>query len=418
MRELVAQAYQELDACVERLLKRERFYAHLLFGVKRRVSLQVRTVCLVVDADSITLALHPEFFCVTLPTRDMRVAVLKHELLHLVFGHPGRKRGPCFPNATLYNMAADLVVNQYIGTWPLPDGAFTLKSLPVQLPGNMTLDWYYDWLAEHVSGTGGLAEVLNTERAGPGEHGRWGDQAVPATVKRDQLAKHVRRAKRAAGSHGWGRLPGQVKEAIGVFEHKERTQLDWRHHLRAFAGAVKRDLRVHTRRRPSRRYSGDAGWIRNGTFHGDEMPVEMPPEGLKARPPVPDLVVAIDTSGSVSNALLKKFFEEVHRIWEHGTRVTVVECDAKVQCHWQYTGTHPKVVMGRGGTDFTPVFQWMRKQQRRWSGCIYLTDGHALAPTVAPPCKLLWVVSSRFGMGKQLTHGRAILLEPDNMWGM
>jgi hypothetical protein len=43
-----------------------------------------------------------------------RIAVLKHETLHLVFKHLFRNRKYC-TNSFLYNIAADLVVNQYIG---------------------------------------------------------------------------------------------------------------------------------------------------------------------------------------------------------------------------------------------------------------------------------------------------------------
>ena len=70
---------------------------------------------------------------------------------------------------------------------------------------------------------------------------------------------------------------------------------------------------------------------------------------------------------------------------------TVVECDAEVQGHSEYRGKPPKGVRGGGGTEFEPVFRWMKKQ-RPFDGCLYLTDGYGPAPTSRPNCKLLWVL--------------------------
>ena len=48
---------------------------------------------------------------------------------------------------SLFNIAADLVVNQFIGSWKLPDSAVTLRSFPdLELKQNQTLEWYYEKL--------------------------------------------------------------------------------------------------------------------------------------------------------------------------------------------------------------------------------------------------------------------------------
>lgn len=47
---------------------------------------------------------------------------------------------------------------------------------------------------------------------------------------------------------------------------------------------------------------------------------------------------------------------------------------------------------------------------RRFDGVAYLTDGEGPAPETRPSCKLLWVVTSRKGMGEHLRWGRQVLL--------
>jgi predicted metal-dependent peptidase len=47
----------------------------------------------------------------------------------------------------------------------------------------------------------------------------------------------------------------------------------------------------------------------------------------------------------------------------------------------------------------------------RWDGCIYLTDGHAAAPAIRPPCKVLWVVTPNGRLGEHLKFGRAVRIE-------
>lgn len=91
-----------------------------------------------------------------------------------------------------------------------------------------------------------------------------------------------------------------------------------------------------------------------------------------------------------------RFYEEVARIVAAGATVHVIECDLVVQCTYPWTGVPPTHSKGGGGTNFDPVFRWLRDEGRRLnlSGVIYLTDGRAPRPLVRPPCPALWVVTA------------------------
>lgn len=125
-------------------------------------------------------------------------------------------------------------------------------------------------------------------------------------------------------------------------------------------------------RRPSRRY---------GTL-----------PGTKVRPHR-RLLVAIDTSGSISDRDLSDFFAEIYGIWRGGAEVLVAECDCELQRVWIFDGELPRAVCGRGGTSFEPVFRWLDADDRRFDGLVYLTDGYGPPVQTAPRCAVLWVLA-------------------------
>jgi predicted metal-dependent peptidase len=123
------------------------------------------------------------------------------------------------------------------------------------------------------------------------------------------------------------------------------------------------------------------------------------------------LGVGIDTSGSIGEAQLAAFFDEIDAIWRSGARVVIAACDAAVHDVFEYRGKTGTAIGGGGGTAFEPVFVWMRETRgQRFDGVVYLTDGQGPAPETRPPCKLLWVVTDAAGMGEHLRFGRQITL--------
>jgi len=125
------------------LLFFEPFYAHFFSSLNRVISEEIPTACIGVDRDAITMKINPIFFLKELNKQE-RIAVLKHELLHLGFAHIFKKFNG---DRLLLNIAADLVVNQFLNPFPIPKGAIILsgfadlKLLPMQ-----SLEYYLDKL--------------------------------------------------------------------------------------------------------------------------------------------------------------------------------------------------------------------------------------------------------------------------------
>ena len=109
-----------------------------------------------------------------------------------------------------------------------------------------------------------------------------------------------------------------------------------------------------------------------------------------------EVVVAIDTSGSITQAELESFAAEVSEIFnQHPATVHLLHCDLKVTSSSIYDrGNLPDKIVpkGGGGTDYRPVFQYIETHTESPSCLIYLTDHECISyPAEEPPYPVLWV---------------------------
>lgn len=120
---------------------------------------------------------------------------------------------------------------------------------------------------------------------------------------------------------------------------------------------------------------------------------------------IKDFVIAIDTSGSCSGELVKKFLNKTYSILKESesfssrVNIHIVQCDARVQHDTKITNIDEieyfmknMKLYGFGGTDFRPVFQYVdelikKKEFDNLCGLIYFTDGYGTYPKVPTPYK-------------------------------
>lgn len=454
---------EHVSRAIIALYMAEPFFAHVLQGLVRRVDATTPTAAVALVGSAIELWVNPEFFASL--GKNMRVAVIKHEVLHVVLKHllRGGDRDPL-----LWNLACDVVVNTLVGKWPLPEGAITHATFPdLKIPADATADQVYALLRalqREMGGQppgggpgGGLgesdysatsapvsAEALHRLGAareaapefsqadaavgGHSDHSAWngrpnskgkaGAGALGAGAPEDApnpLAAEagidgmLTRAADRTDPRSWGSLPGSVRDAVQESRARGAPKVDWKRALRLFACATGRTKLKSTQRRESTRY-------------GNTAPLGTPPDprdptqgrlvpGIKIQR-LRSVLVAVDTSGSIGEAELEAFFNEIHGIWRSGAAVYVLACDAAVHDAFEYKGKAPARLGGGGGTAFEPVFAWMAaNRSRRFDGVIYLTDGFGSAPETKPPCRVLWVVTNAGGVGEHLLWGRHLLLE-------
>ena len=175
----------------------------------------------------------------------------------------------------------------------------------------------------------------------------------------------------------WGSLSGKMAETILA---ADRVRIDYRQILNSFKASILSSRRCLTRMKPSRRY----GYQQIGQRHSFST----------------GLLIAIDTSGSISSTALCKFYGIVNHFFQYGIEhMDVIQFDAAVQGEPVSLRKARKEIKacGRGGTNFQPVIDFAAQRQNRYDGLLILTDGHAPIPILPQGfhLRIAWVCESR-----------------------
>jgi len=379
--------YQEVAKQSKLLMLKEPFYGLFLIALNKELRTDIQTACVTPDKINIKLCINPEFW---LDLDDKtKLAVLKHELLHIVFFH--LENFERFENKKLSNIAADLEINQYIETeykgdsWDgleYDQGMFKdLKLLPKQ-----GTKYYYDAIQQEIDDNpdGDIAQFVNGIEID--WHDLWEAMEGMSEAERKLIQKQIDHQLKEIASElqkkGRGLIPSELESYIkGLFEISEPV-LDWKSYLRRFASVSPKVFTKKTRRKPNKRFYGNPA--------------------LKIKQNKRTLV-AIDTSGSVSDVEVLEFFNEIHHMYKTGTEVTIIECDTIIQRIYDYKDKLEDIVVkGRGGTDFEPVFKYLLEHKNEFNNLIYLTDGECIAPKTQVRKPILWVHSSKSTINEDL----------------
>lgn len=132
-----------------------------------------------------------------------------------------------------------------------------------------------------------------------------------------------------------------------------------------------------------------------------------------------EVVVGIDTSGSISNTDLTDFLSEIFgicRAFQERLKMTLIPCDCEIQDTYEITnGNIDKIknevkIKGGGGTSFKPVIDWIEENKRDTKLLIYLTDGWG-DKIEKQPYDILWILTKDGSDDLLKDSGRVIKLE-------
>ena len=382
------------------LLRKEPFYAHVLSGLSRIVTDEIPTMAVSYKNDGFCLWINPTFTIKELSDKE-RIAVLKHELLHLVFKHLFRSRGN---DRELENIAADLVVNQYVNPWPLPKGALLLSSFPdLNLLPEQTFEWYYEKLrslrnsnaSENHPKSKNTLDAIENNKNSRGNHDLWGTETQDGKKSNERvldvaIKKLVEQALLKTGIKNIGDLPLGVQRELSKIN--EKPKVSWKRILRIFSNSCGKTKLESTRRKESTRFPGNPGTKIKRLQH---------------------IAVAIDTSGSIDENTLQLFWNEIIGIQKAGAKITIIECDCEIQNVWELNrnSTFPKL-KGGGGTSFDPVIEWLNKNRNLGiGGCVYFTDGFGAKPIIKSTSPILWTLYGEQNDTSHLSPGKVIRIE-------
>ena len=142
-----------------------------------------------------------------------------------------------------------------------------------------------------------------------------------------------------------------------------------------------------------------------------------------------EFVIAIDTSGSCSREVVSRFLSETYAILSRQEnffrrmKVYFIQCDcliqdvAMIRNREDWLAYEKKIrIRGRGGTDFTPVFDYVEKQRQRkelkdLKALLYFTDGDGAYPTTPPDYETAFVLLKESGHRELIpAWGRLLLI--------
>ncbi len=361
---MYAKASKYFQDIVARLIKSEPFHAHFIQLLQRHFHPLTLPgggrahAGVTISGGSAHIIVDPELFPQL--SEKEATAVLKHEVFHIILNHVARGK---MLDPTIYNIAADIAINQMIKDLP----KWTLDYKRFKFPEGLTAEAYYDLLLQN-------AEVVQVgvAKSPDGDaldtHEVWKDSDKETIVK--EIIKDMT-AKASAKSRGL--IPAGLE--VAVKEILESGKLPWFMILRMFCGTAQKVVTGLTWKRENPRFT--------------DMPA-------KRKSPKLHLALVIDTSASVSDEELNLFFNEIDSINRNPmTKITLIECDAQVAHSEEFKGKRPKFAYGRGGTAFQPGLDFCYKMRPLPDGIIYFTDGENFGEKVIQrkPISVIWVLT-------------------------
>ena len=365
------------------LILDEPYYGLFLIGLNKQIRKDIPTAGVSKNGIGVQLSINPGFFADL--NEKQRVGLLKHELLHVSFGHITMRDR--FSNHKLFNIAADLEINQYIAADQLPEGGLTLDMFPeLNLPEKAGTTKYYELLEqEQKSGSCPSLESLLDQMDGDSQycHGTWKEFEDLSEAEQKLVEKQVQHQMKETAEQTEkrrGNIPGELADLIRRLRHIEPPKFDWKGYLRRFVGNSSVSYTKKLRRKYNKRY------------------VDNPGLKIKFKN---NILVGVDTSGSVSNKELKEFMNELVHMHKTGHKITVAQCDTQINSVEEFNPRKDWEIKGRGGTSFQPVVDLFNKKKGVYTALIYLTDGEAYTPENCPH-NTLWVHSSNCSINEEL----------------
>jgi predicted metal-dependent peptidase len=385
-----------LSKIAKELMLIEPYYGFLLIMLNKTWRKDVPTAGVSKNGINYQLSINEEFW--TSLSEKHQLGLLKHELLHIAFGH--LTSFGSFSDKKLANVAMDMEINQYIDTDWLPKGGIMIEYYEdLNLDEKAGFRYYYKKLQElkeekDKNGTCGNDAMDNLlddiENGDVPDHGTWEEFDDLSEAEKKLIDKQLQKVLSDAKEQTVkkrGRIPGEI-EGVIIIEEIVAPKFDWRGYMRRFTGISTKVFTKKIRRKENRKFP------------------ESPGLKLKMKQ---HMLLGIDTSGSVSDSELQEFMSEIHHIYKAGVDITVVQCDTSIKSIEPYKGKLELNVKGRGGTEFDPVLEYYNENQKRYTSLVYFTDGECNT-RVKPKGHVLWVLSERSEMNDELP-GKVIKLE-------
>ena len=294
--------------------------------------------------------------------------LLAHEAMHYMLSHALRRQ---HRDHQAWNVACDKVINDTLidaKVGKFIDGGITLEDARHKASEEL-----YDSDDDDM-GSGGIGldvgDIVDEN----------GQPLDDATIQQLQAQAKIEAIQSAKVAKQKGKLPQSVERII---DEMINVVTPWHEKLERYMSGKVRD--GYSWNRPNRRFVGQGTYL----------------PGYDYIPRMGEVVIAIDTSGSLSNEDLALFSGHVNRIVDTciPEKITVLYCDYNIGGTDEYQPDDLPIVLnpvGGGGTSFKPVFEWLDSYDGEVECLIYFTDGWGDQDELdAPHTDTVWVTTDR-----------------------
>ena len=331
-------------------------------------------------------------------------ALMLHEVLHMALLHVTRRQSR---DPHIWNIAADIVVNNLIErntSFPLPEGAITDNRFQ-----DKSVEYIYEALLKSKKKYKlVITDILEPSNANSDESKKDSNDVMEplSQEETDEIESFwkdkmeiLKNSSEHQLSNGKGSLPAGIEQEISTILEPE---VDWRHALWKYVGKTPADFDDLDRR-----------FIYKGLYL----------ESLLTE--AVEVSVCIDTSGSVSDDLLKQFAGELKGILRSypNVKCSLFFADTNLVGPYEIDRIEqmPKAV-GRGGTSFVPFFDYLKKhgEENNLLGnnklSIYFTDGYGDFPSQEPNNPTMWLVCKDGLETQSFPFGEVVRISTETGW--
>lgn len=284
-----------------------------------------------------------------------RLAILKHEMLHIVNGHL-LYRNEQMNNNKIANIAMDCSINQLIDKSHLPDNCILPETLEKELGFKIKRlepsEYYYDIL---LNNSDKIENLLSDESSDITDHESWelnSSEDTPETQKnitQDMLEEAKDLSLRCVGN-----IPNEYSKWINI--NKNKTQHNWKKLLK---GSFKYKNRIKTIFKPNRNY-----------------PDRMELRGNKKNK-VQEVLYIMDASGSVKNSEFKDLNSEIISLCsELNLKITAIQVDSEASDP-EILSKNTKLIERKrnAGTFLSKGLEKAEEHKLKYTSVIVSTDG-------------------------------------------
>jgi predicted metal-dependent peptidase len=300
--------------------------------------------------------------------------VLAHEALHCALSHFARRE---HRNKQRWDLACDHAINPllYDDGLAVPPGVWIENSFR-----GMTAEEIYPFIQDNQEDDKQEQNSFDQHvyDSQQGQDKTNSNQPPPLSDSEKQQLD-IQWRQRLAGAAQQALQAGKLSADMArLVDHLLQPNLPWRALLAHYMSLTARD--DYTYYRPSRREG-------NAIFPS-------------LRSAQLEVIVAIDTSGSVGEDEINQFLSEINNLkGQLRAKITLLACDVQLTSVWQFEPWEefklPHSIIGGGGTDFRPVFAYLAEQDWQTDLLIYFTDAKGNFPSMAPDYPVLWLVKGK-----------------------